>query len=275
MAATQTPASTDRTCSFCRMLAATARKGQPLLAGTSRDRLAQQDPRGQRVRPVRPAQQDPRGPAGPQGPAGLAASAVTASAVFTITDYTDTGICGTECSGWATDDLTRTVTITQHSEVSASVCGNGATHCWFYTGTVADSGSFTTSSGAFDPAGGTNGTINGTLSGTVNGGGDVEFYASAAPAAPATLAYTGSTLPSQVTGGTLAGILFELDMTPLFFPSGTVIQNVPSSGNDGRWVDFAWTYDSTTTCETWGYSFTPQAFLVNETGSINGTDECS
>jgi hypothetical protein len=81
----------------------------------------------------------PQGPAGPaglqgaRGPAGESAQQ-TLTASTQITNWVENG-------GWATDEIARTLTLTRNYQVPSADCG-GTPVCWFYTGTLADQGTF-------------------------------------------------------------------------------------------------------------------------------------
>lgn len=191
----------------------------------------------------------PAGPAGPQGPPGTF-TPVTATGTTSVSGRDDSGNNG----NWAKDAFTRTVTVVRHSAVPASDCGATATKCWFYTGSIADNGTFVTDSGAKSPNAGT--TINGTVAGTFTGGSDVEFYAS-------------SDTPS-VSGvsGTLTGDSPSTTAwVEQFFPSGTVF----TTPNLTNW---SWTYVAPNTCEKWVDAYNNGGGKGSGDGDITGVNAC-
>ena len=110
-----------------------------------------------------------------------------------------TNVSGRDDSGgngnWATDTFVRSLTVTRHEAAAVSNCGGGVPSCWYYTGTLSDSGTFTTDTGAYTPDQGGAGAedkITGTLS-QLRRGLPVAFYTSSS--LPDT-----SVMPSSVTG---------------------------------------------------------------------------
>jgi hypothetical protein len=103
----------------------------------------------------------------------------TWTATSRISNHPDSGGGG---DNWANDDITRTATIKLvAAETTLSDCGSGATHCYAYTGTLTDKGTFTTIKGNLAPnqsAPYTGSKELAAVRGTMNGGGDVTFYAS-------------------------------------------------------------------------------------------------
>jgi hypothetical protein len=205
--------------------------------------------------------QGPAGPQGPQGPAGKSYQPVTVTATFNLTGRPDSGGNG----NWATDDITRTVTITRHGQVASTDCGSSATICWFYTESVSDTGTFTTDAGAFTPnQGGSNAghMISGVLTGNMTGGGDQEFYADqAAPTVPTVLSYTG-TAPTDTT-----------DWYKLFFPASANYGLTAAS--QAPWASWAWAYSTPATCETWVDGETDNSGQSATAGNIAGTNTCA
>lgn len=107
------------------------------------------------------------GTPGEPGPTVLKITAITA-----VTNWS-------ESSGWAIDNYTRTLTLERNGAVASSFCG-GTPKCWFYTGKLADTGTFTTvdehqspNEGAFSGV-----LIDGENTGSMEGGDMFEFYAS-------------------------------------------------------------------------------------------------
>lgn len=186
------------------------------------------------------------GAVGPTGPAGTNGNDAILSvmAVSSLVDRPDSGLHG----GWALDNLTRTVSITRQKAAKASNCGGTATKCWFYTGSIADNGSFATVAGGKSPEAGAD--IAGTVNGTVAGASQIEFYASSDAPNPALVdaTVTGSAHP---TG----------EWVKMFFPAGTV-----TSATD--LLDWSWTYNAPATCEKWVNA------KAGNTGDVTGVNAC-
>lgn len=219
----------------------------------------------------------PQGPAGPQGPPGTSAiDSVTATFNLTGRDVSGngTGTCAasssTDC--WAAGDITRTVTITRESAVASTDCGSSAVNCWFYTASLADTGTFTTVSGAqtpnqdcTEPSGSSCAglDISGTVTGNLSGGGTMEFYANNdTPTVPSTTSYTGDA-PTDTA-----------DWYKLFFPSGTNY-GLTSNAN-APWTSWSWSYDAPATCETWvdAYNNGDGNGSYSADGNIAGQNQC-
>src|ERR1022692_2780723 len=80
------------------------------------------------------------------------AATTTFTAVTTITGHPDGGAQG---NNWANDSFTRTATIHRVNQVTVADCpGSGTGKCWFYTGTLSDSGTFATIAGQLAPRAG-------------------------------------------------------------------------------------------------------------------------
>lgn len=179
----------------------------------------------------------------------------SATATSSVLDHPDSGNGG----NWAVDSITRTASVTLKGVTSVSNCGSGATTCYLYEGTIADTGSFTTASSgdvttdSKSPNAGT--TINGTETGSLTGGSAVEFYASSnAP--------TASTVPAVVSG-VVSGERTTTNWVEQFFPAGTTFGTGPSL------LNWDWTYSTANTCETWVDA------LSGETGDITGVNACA
>jgi hypothetical protein len=199
-----------------------------------------------------------------------------------ITGRDDSGNGSGQCTAstandcWATDTFTRIMTVTRNGAAPAGKCGPTATACWFYTATIADSGSFTTVPASPNPpqtpnqsCTEPNGTscaglqINGTLTGTLSGGGKLEFYASTDT--PST-----SGVPATATGD---GPVSTSDWYKLFFPSGT--QFGLTSASQAPWTNWSWTYTAPQTCESWTDSMaTGGAGSYATVGNIAGINQC-
>lgn len=190
------------------------------------------------------------GPAGPQGPAGTF-TPVTATADTSVSNRDDSGNNG----NWATDAFTRTVTVTRHSASPAGNCGAAAAKCWFYTAALADTGTFTTDTGAKSPNAGT--VINGVVDGTFTGGSDIEFYASSdTPSAASVPGTVSGDMPSTT------------NWAAQFFPAGTVF-STPNL------TDWSWTYVAPKTCEKWTDAVGNGDGHLSGDGDITGTNACS
>jgi hypothetical protein len=214
-----------------------------------------------------PGQKGATGAKGPQGPAGPATLSVTA--VTTLSNRPDSGANG----NWATDQMTRTATVTRHDQVASTDCGSSATSCWFYTATISDVGSFQTIPGAFTPNQectepnntSCNGlTISGTVSGSINGGGTMEFYANSSnPSA--------SSVPTTVKGdGDDTSTWYTL-----FFPAATQFQLTTNS--NAPFTAWSWSYNAPGTCENWvdAYNNGDGDGPYSPDGNIAGINECT
>jgi hypothetical protein len=171
-----------------------------------------------------------QGPQGPQGPAGKDAI-VSVTALSNLTNRPDSGAHG----DWAVDTIVRNVAITKQGAVPASNCGAGATSCFFYTGSMTDSGTFITKDGALSPGAGV--AIKGNNSGTMSGGAKLEFYATSDTPDP-------SLVQGNVDGaGDAAKETTTARWVAQFFPSGVKV-------TDATLNDWKWTYMVPGTCET-------------------------
>lgn len=179
-----------------------------------------------------------------RGKRGVSA-VISGKAVTKLSARPDSG----NTANWALDTLTRTATVTRQSAVPASNCGPSAIRCWFYTGAVADKGTFTTDSGAVSPNAGV--AINGVVTGNVKGIDHFEFYSSAGRPNPALVppAVTGNADPTS-------------SWMTMFFPATAIV----TSANQLGW---SWTYVAPTTCETWVDA------ASGETGDITGVKACT
>lgn len=206
------------------------------------------------------------GPQGPQGIQGLQGKTgatgpagsytpVTATASTAISNDTDSGAHG----NWATDTITRSMTVTRRGAVAVSNCGgnasNGITSCYYYTAAMTDTGAFITLSGANSPQAGT--AINGVLSGTLSGGSNYEFYAtSGTPSA--------SSVPATLDASSGSG---SSTWPEHFFPAATSFGGM----NEINWV---YTYSAPTTCEQWVDAYNNSGGLLAADGDISGTNAC-
>jgi hypothetical protein len=193
--------------------------------------------------------------AGPQGPAGPATLSVTATTAVSNRD--DSGGHG----NWALDTFTRVVTVTRHSAVDVSHCGQGAVICYYYTASLADNGTFATVAGALSPNAGT--AISGSVQGSMTGGSKIEFYAGSADGswdgAPSATA-----VPATVTGDTPATTTW----VEQFFPSSTVFTSP-------QLLNWSWTYSAPNTCEQWVDAYNNGDGAQPADGDITGVNACT
>jgi hypothetical protein len=135
-----------------------------------------------------------QGVAGPAGPAGAPGT----SAVLTVNGTTNV-TAWPESSGWASDDFTRSVTVTRQHAADNSNCG-GAPTCWFYTFQLTDNGTFTTVNGKDSPNGSSSDKVTGAFAGTMQGVAVGSFYAdSGTPTGAIPVSATGSAKPASTT----------------------------------------------------------------------------
>jgi Collagen triple helix repeat (20 copies) len=197
------------------------------------------------------------GPQGPAGPSGTSYEPVTASAQTDITLDQDSGNHG----NWATDTLTRQMTVTRHGSAPAADCGgtatNGITDCYFYTALMTDNGSFTTDSGAKSPNAGV--SITGQLTGSITGGSSYEFYASSGSPDGTLVPATFNASPDGTNSS---------DWPERFFPSTVVFGGM----NEINW---SYTYDAPATCETWTDAFNNGGGSSSPAGDITGVNACT
>ena len=154
----------------------------------------------------------------------------TWTATRQISDHPDSGAAGDD---WADDYITRTATIKLVGTAPLSDCGAGAAHCYAYTGTLSDKGTFTTIKGNLAPN--QSGPYTGskelaTVRGTMNGGGDVTFYASSD--------HPDASLVKSVNnhGVPATGDFTTTDWVEQFFPAGTTFGAGPDLG------PYSWSY---------------------------------
>ncbi len=189
------------------------------------------------------------GPAGPQGSTGTPAIlSVTAST--SLTGHTDSGNYG----NWAVDAFVRNATVTRHSAVDVDKCGANAVDCWFYTGSLTDSGSFSTSANAKSPNAGND--IHNTVTGTLSGGSEIQFYATS-PTPDASL------VPATVNGASVS----TTNWITQFFSNSTVITGA-------KLKNWAWTYAAPNTCETWVDADNNNDGTDDVAGDIEGINAC-
>jgi hypothetical protein len=147
----------------------------------------------------------------------------TWTATSQISDHPDSGAAG---DNWADDYITRTATIKLvGTETTRSDCGAGATHCYAYTGTLSDKGTFVTIKGNLAPN--QSGSYAGSkelaaVRGTMNGGGQVTFYASSDQPSASRVARSVDNHGVSATGDETT-----TDWVEQFFPAGTTFGSGP------------------------------------------------
>jgi hypothetical protein len=192
------------------------------------------------------------------GYTGALPTPVTATASTAVSNRTDSGNHG----DWAKDAFTRAVTIQRHGAAAVANCGgtatNGITSCYYYTGSITDSGSFQTISGASSPGAGV--PINGVVAGTMSGGSQVEFYASSG-------APDGSLVPATFSGDGVSSTAW----VEQFFPAGTAF----GSGGSNE-INWAYHYGAPSFCQTWDDDYNNGGGASGEGATdISGVNHCS
>lgn len=161
----------------------------------------------------------PEGPEGKEGPAGEpAVKTITATTV--VSNWPEGG-------GWAFDNYTRTLELTRDHAAPSERCGGPkvAPTCWFYTGKLVDSGTFTTVDGHASPNGSSSETIHGELTGSMNGWMLFELYASSGSPEASLVPATQEPEAGVSTSG----------WAKLAFPAGTVFKGL-------ELPSYQWTY---------------------------------
>jgi len=165
------------------------------------------------------------------GPAGASAHhsttiQTTYKAVTKLTNRSDSGGNG----NWAYDCFTRTAKVVLRGEAPLSACGVATGHCYAFTASLSDEGSFTTISGAYTPNQGapfTGDTISGQPKGHFNGYGLFgTFFADQLPSA--------HLVPRKVNGDANPSYLWPT----LFFSSTATLVG---TGNENDWGYTYWT----------------------------------
>jgi hypothetical protein len=198
------------------------------------------------------------GATGPQGPAGTSYQPDTVTSVVSITNDPDSSSHGT----WATDTITRTFTIVRHSAAPLADCSDapsGNATCYYYTGTVADNGTFVTTAGAKSPNAGV--TVNGILNGNLVGGTHVEFYADSDALQASSLSVVNNS--ADTYDGTSSPLWYQS-----FFPAGSVVSGV-------NLPDWSWTYSAPNTCEQWVDAYNNNGGSGATDGDITGVNNCT
>jgi hypothetical protein len=161
---------------------------------------------------------------------------------------------------WAHAIFSANATVVLHGAVPIYHCGgtptNGISSCYFYTGSVALNGSFTTLSGAKSPNAGT--TINGIVAGPLSGASDFEFYATSnAPSA--------SFVPPSLN---------DVNVNPATtdWPEGFFAPGTHFGGEHA--IHWSVEYNAPSTCETWVDAYSNDNGTTNSPGDITGVNAC-
>jgi hypothetical protein len=138
---------------------------------------------------------------------------------------------------WADDYMTRVATIKLvGNETTLSDCGAGATHCYAYTGTLSDKGTFVTIPHSLAPNQSTPGVTEKSPAahGTINGNATLTFYASSDHP-------NASGVPSNVNNHntTPSGEGTTTNWVEQFFPNGTTFGGGPAL------TTWSWSYATT------------------------------
>lgn len=194
------------------------------------------------------------GPTGPAGPPGRDAPGPTTSTANTVlSDWP-------ESSDWANDTFGRVATVTLEDEVDANRCGAGAQRCFFYVGTLNDTGSFVTVDGAATPNG-TGGTVHGANNGSLVGTTRVEFYATSDQP-------DGSLVKTAVTGADKGGRVTTSAWVEQFFPDAVTFGPVTL-------VTYDFEYTAPGSCEHWTDTINPGDDGQSAAdGNITGVSAC-
>jgi hypothetical protein len=185
------------------------------------------------------------------------AATTTTTAVTTITNHLDSGYSG---DNWATDTITRTASIAMVARDSTLTdCGDGATSCYTYKGTIKDTGTAAGINGNISPGADAVAIANSPTA-AINGVGYFHFHSSSdTPDA--------GLVPTSITGNPAAPADTD-DWVEQFFPTGTTFD--PSGPNLVSW---SWTYTDGKDCQTWlDASDVPNKA---DSGDITGADSCT
>jgi hypothetical protein len=192
-------------------------------------------------------------------PTGATTAATTTfTAVTSVTAHPDSGAQG---NNWATDNFTRTATVHRVNQVSVSFCpGSGTGTCWFYTGTLTDSGTFTSVAGQLAPR---TGTLDQALTGSFSGGSkDIEFWSSWKTPNPADV--------MTKVSGPVSGRETSTNWVEQFFGAGAVFNSAANPGGPdlGNWSwKYTLNFGSNTECPNDAYQWIDSA--ANDGGSLN------
>ncbi len=185
--------------------------------------------------------------------AAHAATPVTATAVTKVSNHSDSGYNDGDDGGWAVDTFTRTATITLvGADPTLTDCGDTATTCYAYTGTITDTGTAAAITGKASP-GAQDVPIKGSPVATMNGKATVTFDASS-NTPNATL------VPKTMTGNSES----TTDWVQQFFPDGV-------TGKEPTLTAWKWTYADSADCQTWVDELGGTAAT---SGDITGVDVC-
>ncbi|HEY2281195.1 MAG TPA: hypothetical protein VGI00_22785 [Streptosporangiaceae bacterium] len=161
---------------------------------------------------------------------------VTATATSHISDHPDGGH-GTTNPYWAEDTINRTVTVKLVGSTAADNCGASVAHCYSYTATLSDDGTFLANVGADAPN--QSGTyadskeVRPQARGTMIGGAPVTFYASSNHPDAALVARNYDNHGAVASGKFTTSLWVEQ-----FFPNGTTFAAVSLP-------TYKWTYSTT------------------------------
>jgi hypothetical protein len=176
---------------------------------------------------------------------------VTATATTALTDRLDSGFGG---NNWASDTVTRTVMVSLvGNDSTLSDCGEGATSCYTYTGTLKDTGTAHAIAGQISP-GAQAVPITGSPNAAMAGHGEYSFHASSNHP-------NAALVPTHLTGNEET----TDNWVEQFFPAGTTFGTGPVLS------PWAWTYTDSANCQTW-----TDAFNIGkaDSGDITGVDMC-
>jgi hypothetical protein len=192
---------------------------------------------------------------GGNGGGGNGGRSVTATATTRITNHPDGGHGATNPI-WAEDNYNRTVTIKLVGSAPLSACAAGATHCYRYTGTLSDNGTFAANVGNDAPnqSGGylSSKEVNPQARGTMVGNAPEDFYASSNHPNAALVDHTLNNHGVAATGDETTSAWVEQ-----FFPAGTQFGSVGLP-------TYKWTYTTTNLNHTQRW--------VDSSGNNDGND---
>ena len=184
----------------------------------------------------------------------------TVTATTSVTDHPDSGIGGT----WADDNFTRVATVRRlPGTIPLADCpGSGTGFCYPWSGTLTDTGHFTTVAGAESPR--TTATLDQSLTGTFNGGSKtIQFYSSWKTASAA--------LVAKHVDGPVSDRETSTDWVEQFFGAAATFGSAASPGDVdlGAW---SWKYTlgfgANSACPNDGYQWIDSA--GNGGGGQNG-----
>jgi hypothetical protein len=164
-------------------------------------------------------------------PAAATPVGTTVTATTSVTDHPDSG---TQGDNWANDNFTRVATVTRLSgTVAVGLCpGSGTGFCYKWSGTITDSGHFTTVAGVDSPR--TVTLLDQSLTGTFNGGSKtIQFYSSWKTA--------NAALVVKSVDGTVSGRETSTDWVEQFFGATATFGSAANPGDVdlGNW---SWKY---------------------------------